>query len=121
MIPSDFLGLNLDPSHFCLLMADYIKPVYDFKDKIFHIHLKDMKICRDDLDEHGVFSYPSLWHKPKLPGLGDVDFGAFCSALNEIGYKGFACIEIEDRAFEGSVENVKRGIEQSYRFMSLYM
>jgi len=121
LIPSDYLGLNFDPSHPCLLMADYVKPVYEFKDKIFHIHFKDLKIYKDKLDEHGAFSYPSLWHSPKLPGLGGVDFAAFCGALNDIRYDGYACIEVEDRAFEGSAEDVKRGIEQSYRFMTQYM
>ena len=121
LIPSDYLGLNYDPSHPYLLMADYIKPVYDFKEKIFHVHFKDLKIYKEKLDEYGAFSYPSLWHAPKLPGLGDIDFGAFCGALNDIRFEGCACIEIEDRAFEGSAGNVKRGIEQSYRFMSQYM
>jgi len=121
LIPSDYLGLNFDPSHPYLLMADYVKPIYDFKDKIFHIHFKDLKIYKDKLDEHGAFSYPSLWHSPKLPGLGGVDFAAFCSALNDIRYDGYACIEVEDRAFESSIEDVKSGIEQSYRFMSQYM
>jgi len=121
LIPSTSLGLNLDPSHPYLLMADYVKPVYEFKDKIFHVHFKDIKIYQDKLDEHGVFSYPALWHSPKLPGLGGVDFAAFCNALNEIRYDGCACIEIEDRAFESSVGDVKRGIEQSYRFMSQYI
>jgi len=121
LIKSDYLGLNLDPSHPYLLMADYVKPVYDFKDKIFHVHFKDIKIYQDKLDEYGAFSYPALWHSPKLPGLGGVDFAAFCSALNDIRYDGCACIEVEDRAFESSVEDVKSGIEQSYRFMSQYM
>jgi len=121
LIPSDNLGLNLDPSHPYLLMADYVKPVYDFKDKIFHIHFKDLKIYKEKLDEHGAFSYPALWHSPKLPGLGGVDFAAFCGALNDIRYDGCACIEIEDRAFEKSIDDVKRGIEQSYRYMSQYM
>jgi len=121
LIPSDYLGLNFDPSHPYLLGMDYVKPVYDFKDKIFHVHFKDLKILQDKLNEYGIFSYPSLWHAPKLPGLGGINFGDFCGALNDIGYKGCACIEIEDRAFEGSIENVKRGIEQSYRFMSQYM
>lgn len=121
LIPSDHLGLNLDPSHLYLLRMDYVKPVHEFKDRIFHIHFKDLKIFQDKLDEYGVLSYPSLWHAPKLPGLGGIDFGDFCGALNDIGYKGSACIEIEDRAFEGSLENVKSGIEQSYRYMSLFM
>jgi len=120
-IPSDFLGLNYDPSHLRLLMADYVKPVYEFKDKIFHVHFKDIQIHKDKLNEHGAFSYPALWHSPKLPGLGTVDFGTFCSALNDIRYSGPACIEIEDRAFEGSLADVKRGIEQSYRFMSQWV
>jgi len=121
LIESDYLGLNYDPSHTQLLMFDPVKPVYDFKDKIFHIHIKDLKIYEDKLYEHGAFSYPSLWHAPKLPGLGSIDFGAFCGALNDIGFDGCACIEIEDRAFEGTDEKVRHGIEQSYRYMIQYM
>jgi sugar phosphate isomerase/epimerase len=121
LIESDNLGLNYDPSHPYLIQADYIKPVYDFKDKIFHVHFKDIKINRDKLNEYGAFSYPALWHSPKLPGLGGVDFGAFVSALNDIRYNGYACIEVEDKAFESSIEDVKKGIEQSYRFMKQYM
>ena len=120
-IPSDYLGLNYDPSHPYLQQADYVRPVYDFKDKIFHIHFKDIKIYPDKLYEYGVFAYPSLWHSPKLPGLGGVDFGAFVSALNDIRYTGPACIEVEDKAFEGSVADVKSGIEQSYRFMRQFI
>lgn len=121
LIPSDYLGLNYDPSHPYLIQADYIKSLYEFKDKIFHVHFKDIKIFQDKLDEYGVFSYPALWHSPKLPGLGGVDFGAFCSALNDIRYKGFACIEVEDKAFEGSIDDVKKGIEQSYRYMRQFI
>lgn len=121
LIPSDYLGLNYDPSHPYLLMSDYVKPLYEFKDKIFHVHFKDIKIYEDKLNEYGAFSYPALWHSPKLPGLGGVDFAAFCSALNDIDYKGFACIEVEDRAYESSLEDVKHGIEQSYRYMTQFM
>lgn len=120
-IPSDYLGLNYDPSHPYLIQADYIKPIYEFKDKIFHVHFKDIQIYQDKLDEYGVLAYPTLWHSPKLPGLGGVDFGAFVSALNDIRYTGYACIEVEDKAYEASVEDVKAGIEQSYRFMRQYM
>ena len=120
-VPSDNLGLNYDPSHPYLQHADYIKPVYDFKDKIFHIHFKDIKIYPEKLYEYGAFSYPALWHSPKLPGLGGVDFGAFVSALNDIRYQGYACIEVEDKAFEGCIEDVKSGIEQSYRFMRQFI
>ena len=75
----------------------------------------------DKLDDYGYFSYPSLWHSPKLPGMGGVDFGAFVSALNDIRYDGNAVIEVEDKAFENCADDVRAGIEQSYRFMKQYM
>lgn len=121
LIPTKNLGLNFDPSHPYLLGASYIKPLYEFKDRIFHVHFKDIKIYEDKVDEHGRFSHPALWHAPKLPGIGGVDFAAFCSALNDIGYQGYACIEVEDRAYESSIEDVKAGIEQSYRYMRNFL
>ena len=38
ILPYDNLGINYDPSHFVWQMIDYIKPIYEFKDKIFHVH-----------------------------------------------------------------------------------
>lgn len=121
LIPSDYLGLNYDPSHPFLIGADYIKPLYEFKDKIFHVHFKDIQIFKDKLDEYGAFSYPALWHAPKLPGLGGVNFAAFCSALNDIRYSGPACIEVEDRAYEACIEDVQHGIRQSYCYMKQFI
>lgn len=115
------IGLNYDPSHPYLLGMEINKALYDFPDRIFHVHFKDIRILQDKLNEYGMFSYPSLWHIPKLPGLGGVDFSSFISTLNEIGYKGPACIEVEDRAFESSLEDVKYGIEQSYRYLSQFL
>lgn len=120
-IPSDNLGLCYDPSHPYLMQGDYIRPVYDFKDKIFHVHFKDIAIYPDKLYEYGVFAYPTKWHSPKLPGLGDIDFAKFVSALNDIRYAGYAVIEVEDKAFENCIEDVKSGIERSYRFMRQFM
>ena len=121
LIPSKNLGLNYDPSHLYLIGASATKPLYEFKNRIFHVHFKDIRIYQEKLDEYGRFSYPSLWHSPKLPGLGNVDFGALCSALYDIRYKGPACIEVEDKAFEGSLALVKEGIEQSYRYMRQFV
>jgi sugar phosphate isomerase/epimerase len=121
LIPSPNFGLNYDPSHFYLQGASYTKPLYEFKDRIFHVHFKDIKIHQEKLDEYGYFSYPALWHSPKLPGLGGVDFGVFCSALYDIRYSGPACIEVEDKAFEGNLDRVKQGIEQSCRYMRQFV
>jgi len=104
-IPSANFGLNYDPSHLVWQMMDYIKPVFEFKEKIFHVHIKDARINHEGLNEFGIFTPPNNIHVPKLPGLGDIDWGRFFSALYESGYKGAACVEVEDRAFEGALEN----------------
>lgn len=117
ILDSDNLGLNYDPSHFVWQMIDYIQPIYDFKDKIFHVHYKDIKVYPDKLQQVGIMAYPLDFMSPKLPGLGDVDWGKYVSALTDIGYQGYTCIEIEDKAFEGSVEDVKKSVLLSTRYL----
>lgn len=120
-IPSDNFGLNYDPSHFVWQMVDYIKPLYEFKDKIFHVHYKDIKVYRDKLNDVGIMAYPLEFMSPKLPGLGDVDWGKYVSALTDIGYDGYTCIEVEDKAFEGSEEKVLDSLRLSKRYMEQFV
>lgn len=117
ILPSDYLGLNYDPSHFVWQMIDYIKPIYEFKEKIFHVHYKDIKVYKERLDENGIMAYPLDFMSPKLPGLGDVDWGKYVSTLTDIGYVGNTCIEIEDKAFEGSLVQVKNSLILSQRYL----
>lgn len=121
LLPSDYLGLNYDPSHFIWQQMDYIAPLYEFKEKIFHVHYKDIKLYPDKLRDVGIMAYPLQYMSPKLPGLGDVDWGKYVSALNEIGYDGYSCIEIEDKAFEGTLERVLDSLKLSYRYMRQYV
>jgi len=121
LLPSDNLGINYDPSHFVWQMIDYIKPLYEFKDKIFHVHYKDIKLYPDKLRECGVMAYPLDYMSPKLPGLGDVDWGKYVSALTDIGYDGYTCVEVEDRAFEGSREKVLDSLRLSKRYMEQFV
>ena len=109
IIPDDNFGLNLDPSHLILQMIDYQRVVYDFADKIFHVHAKDLEIDREGLYQNGVLSQGMGWQVPRLPGLGDVDWGKFISALYRVGYDFVISIEHEDRAFEGTEDLIKRG------------
>lgn len=120
-IPSDYFGLNYDPSHFVWQQIDYLKPLYEFKDKIFHVHYKDIKLYPDRLNDVGIMGYPLEYMAPKLPGLGDVDWGAYVSALRDIGYDGYTCVEVEDRAFEGSEEDVKKSLLLSKRYMEQFV
>lgn len=121
ILPSPNLGINYDPSHFVWQMIDYIRPLYEFKDKIFHVHYKDIKLYPDKLREVGIMAYPLDFMSPKLPGLGDVDWGEYVSALTDIGYDGYTCIEVEDRAFEGSREKVLDSLRLSKRYMEQFV
>ena len=120
-IPSQNFGLNYDPSHLIWQQIDYIKPIYEFRDRIFHVHLKDAKIHPEQLDDVGILATPLEYHSPKLPGLGDVNFGKFLSALTDIGYDGPACVEIEDRAYEDTLETRKGALIQSMEYLKQYI
>lgn len=117
ILKSDKLGINYDPSHFIWQQIDYIKPIYDFKDKIFHVHCKDIKVYQERLDACGVMAYPLDYMTPKLPGLGDVDWGKYASALTDIGYSGNVCIEVEDRAFESTQVEIEKSILLSAHYL----
>ena len=120
-IPSKSFGLNFDPSHLVWQFMDPVKAICEFKSRIFHVHLKDAKILRDKLDEVGILATPLQFHAPKLPGLGDVNWGGFFSALTDAGYDGCAVIEVEDRAFEGSLDTRKASILQSRNFLRQFI
>lgn len=120
-IKSDYFGLNYDPSHFVWQQIDYIKPIYEFKDKIFHVHYKDIKVYKDKLDDVGIMATPLQYMSPKLPGLGDVNWGKYVSALTDIGYKGNTCIEIEDKAFEGSDEEIRNSLLLSQKYLKQFV
>ena len=116
-IPSDHFGLNYDPSHPVWLQMDYLKPMRDFEDKLFHVHAKDVRVDQHLLDELGILAHPNDYHTPKLPGMGDVNWGAFFSVLTDTGYNGPVCVEVEDRAYEDSLPNRKRALIQSHTYL----
>lgn len=118
-IPSPHLGLNFDPSHLVWQHIDYVRCIRDFGKHIVHVHAKDTRVDVDKLYAVGILGLG--WHTPKLPGLGDVAWGAFFSALTDAGYKGAVCIEVEDRAFEGSREERMRALRQSKRFLEQFL
>lgn len=121
ILPSKNLGINFDPSHFVWQFMDYVKPVKEFKDKMFHIHFKDIKLYKDKLDQAGIMAYPLDFMAPKLPCYGDVKWDEFVGALTDIGYNGYACIEVEDRAFEGSKAKILDSLRISKKYMENFV
>jgi sugar phosphate isomerase/epimerase len=109
IVPDRNFGLNLDPSHLLWQFIDAERVIHDFKDRIFHVHAKDLRVDKEGLYQNGILSAGMGWQIPRLPGLGQVNWPAFISALYEVGYDYVLSIEHEDRAFEGTEELVKRG------------
>ncbi len=109
VLPDSNFGLNLDPSHLIWQMIDITRVVYEFGSRIFHVHAKDLRIDREQLYQRGIMSLGMGWQIPRLPGLGDVNWAQFISALYGVGYDYVVSIEHEDRAFEKTEELVKRG------------
>jgi sugar phosphate isomerase/epimerase len=120
-IPDNNFGLNFDPSHMIWQRMDYLKPLREFASRIFHVHAKDARIDQERLDDVGILAYPLQYHTPKLPGLGDVNWGRFFSVLTETGYDGPVCVEVEDRAFEGSLENRQAALRQSANYLRQFI
>jgi sugar phosphate isomerase/epimerase len=100
---------------------DAAKHVRDFADRIFHVHAKDARIAREKLDDCGIMATPLEFHDPRLPGRGDVKWGEFFAALKGIGYDGPVCIEVEDKDYEDSLENRKRALRESARFLRQFI
>ncbi len=120
-IPSECFGLNYDPSHLAWMQMDPIAPLREFADRIFHIHAKDVRVDLHCLNDVGILAHPLEFHEPKLPGLGDVDWGRFFSVLTSSGYNGPVCLEVEDRSYEGSLEARKRALRRSARFLRQFV
>ena len=113
--------MNLDPSHLVWQFIDYERAVYDFKDRIFHVHAKDTRMDRAALDDVGIMATPLAYHQPKIPGAGEIDWERFLKTLAEVGYNGPVCIEVEDRAYEHSLEARKTSLKQSAVYLRQFI
>lgn len=119
LIPSKNLGLNLDPSHLVWQFIDYVQVVYDFGDRIYHIHAKDTRIIPEVLARVGARGFG--FYKDKIAGLGDINWKKFISALYEIKYQGVISIENEDRDFDCDEETILKGIKLGKKLVSQYI
>ena len=121
LLDSPSLGLNFDPSHFVWQQLNYIKPIYEFREKIFHIHFKDVMVNREKLEEIGVMSIPEEYMTYKIPGSGDINWSEFITALKSINYSGPACIEVEDGEYQSSRENILIGINKTIKYLGKFI
>lgn len=94
------VGLNFDPSHLRWQGVNEVAFVREFADRIYHVHMKDVKIFRNELagvlgsflpfgDTRRAWNFVSVGH-------GDIDFDGIIRELNQAGYSGPLSVEWED-------------------------
>ena len=98
-------GFNYDPSHFGYQGVDYVKFIYKFGDRIFHVHMKDV-YWSDFPTEAGIFGghvnfgdVRRYWDFRSL-GRGKIDFEEIIRALNRVNYQGPLSVEWEDSGMD---------------------
>jgi sugar phosphate isomerase/epimerase len=79
--------------------------VYEFRDRIFHVHAKDVTVEPVRLARVGYAG--DGWWRYVLPGYGRIRWGEFIGTLRKIGYDGVLSIEHEDSAFPAEEGFVK--------------
>lgn len=121
IIPSRYFGLNYDPSHMVWQMMDPLLPVREYADRFVHVHLKDVKLHRDKLDRVGIMATPLEFHSPRIPGRGEINWSDFFAALKASGFSGDCCLEVEDKDFEGSPEQINQAIEYAFSHLKPLM
>ncbi|MFC1738254.1 sugar phosphate isomerase/epimerase family protein [Planctomycetota bacterium] len=94
-------GFNYDPSHLGYQGVDYVKFIRIFRDRIFHVHMKDAWWGHGDgtvgvFGGHTQFGDPRRYWDFRSLGHGDINFEEIIVALNDIGYQGPLSVEWED-------------------------
>lgn len=94
-------GFNYDPSHFGYQGVDYVRFIREFRDRIFHVHMKDVYWSKTPtragvFGGHLDFGNPDRFWEFRSLGRGSIDFEAIIRALNDIGYSGPLSVEWED-------------------------
>ena len=99
------LGFNFDPSHFGYQGVDYVRFVYEFPDRIYHVHMKDvywsdLPMTMGVFGGHMEFGDNRRYWNFRSLGRGKIDFENIIRALNDIGYQGPLSVEWEDSGMD---------------------
>lgn len=126
-VPSLALGLCYDPSHFYWQGIDYIQPIHDFADRIYHAHAKDTELLSAGQNAFGIYgrqlerTAPAQWWRYRLPGFGAVDWHRYLDALYQTGYDQAFSVEHEDPLWAGTEEQALQGLRLSHQFLHPFM
>jgi sugar phosphate isomerase/epimerase len=98
-------GFNYDPSHFGYQGVDYVKYIYEFAERIYHVHMKDVGWSNVPVDAgvfggHTDFGTRGRYWDFRSLGHGNIKFEEIIRALNRINYKGPLSVEWEDSGMD---------------------
>jgi sugar phosphate isomerase/epimerase len=123
-VPSPAIGLCYDPSHFYWQGIEYIQPIYDFRDRIYHAHAKDTEILEKARNRYGIYGRQLAataepdWWRYRLPGFGAVNWHRYLDALVQVGYDAVLSVEHEDPVWSDSPELALRGLRLAQAFLA---
>jgi sugar phosphate isomerase/epimerase len=126
-VKSPAMGVNYDPSHLLRMGIDPLRFLREFVDRVYHVHGKDTMIMEDRLYEYGntqeatfgtKFKYGAMHWRYTIPGHGVSDWIQIMTILNDNGYEGCVCIELEDHYFDDTEADQKLGVLQGARFLT---
>ena len=119
-VDSERLGICYDAGHFVWQMIDVYKPLTEFKDKIYHLHLKDTKLYPEKLHEVGILHNTgsergfeeNQWWRHTLIGEGEIDYEKFIPLMNKLPFDLLdVSFEMEDYKYECDVKKVETGLK----------
>lgn len=124
-IPSKNFGLNFDPSHLIWQQIDYLAALEKYSERIFNIHLNEIKLDKDNLKRYGIFGkqlerehkYDFGWYNSVTIGSGDIDWRYIIKLLIELNYKGSLTIEFKDKNHKNNL-SILTGLKQSKEYIN---
>ena len=98
-------GFNYDPSHLGYQGVDYVRFLYEFSDRIYHVHMKDVYWSPTPkrigvFGGHTGFGDPERFWDFRSLGHGSINFEEIIRALNNGGYQGPLSVEWEDSGMD---------------------
>jgi sugar phosphate isomerase/epimerase len=109
-------GFTFDPSHLHWQGIDPVEFIRRFRDRLYHIHVKDAAVQLNGrsglLGSYLPMGDPRRGWEFRSPGHGGLDWEAIIRALNEVAYDGPLAVEWKDPGM-----NREQGAEEAYRFV----
>src|ERR1051326_6214749 len=98
-------GFNYDPRHLGHQGVAYVKFIYEFPDRTFHVHMKDVYWSPTPkrvgvFGGHVNFGDPERFWDFRSLGHGSINFEEIIRALNHINYQGPLSVEWEDSGMD---------------------